>query len=247
MLARTRAGASTAALAFALTVVVAVAGVAVYATLAPSSRSATASSSTTASTSSAPPPGVTIVPPSPLISPGQIQNYSLVELQPGVSSPNATLSLKVVAPAGLSLTLNQTSVSLYANSVSIPAVIKAGPSIAPGNYQVTVEVSSAAFPTENKTFTVGVVQMLVVMQDVAFHSQNITVSKGTTVTWINLDSTIGCCDPGNHDVSFLSGGNATSPILKKYDSWSHTFGVEGIVEYYCTIHPWMKGQVAVTG
>jgi plastocyanin len=71
---------------------------------------------------------------------------------------------------------------------------------------------------------------------------------GTSVSWINLDSTIGCCDPGSHNVVFLSGANAFSPTLKRLDSWSYTFGTQGIVEYYCSIHPLvMKGQVTVAG
>jgi plastocyanin len=249
---RTRAGVSKIVAVFAMTVVVAVAGVAAYDAFGPSGQSTTAavSSAVTSSTSSGAPPEVTMVPPPPLmplISPGQTQNYSGVVLQPAEASPDVSLTLKAIAPAGLSFVLNQTSVLLSGISQTIPVVLKADPSLSPGNYEVTVEVTSGAFPAENKTFTVGVVAELVIIQSVAYHPQNITVSKGTAVTWINLDSTIGCCDPGNHDVGFLSGANATSPILKRYESWSYTFGEDGVVEYYCTIHPWMKGQVTVTG
>ena len=112
---------------------------------------------------------------------------------------------------------------------------------------MTVETFSSTVAAKNQTFTIGVVPMLVIMQNLAFHPQNITVAKGTAVTWLNLDSTIGCCDPGNHDVSFTSGANATSPILTRYENWTYTFGTDVVVDYYCTIHPYMKGQVTVTG
>ncbi len=245
---RNRSGISSTALAFALTLVVAVAGVAFYSTFTASKPSnATTSSAAPSSTASAVPPKVTIVPPTPLISPGQTQNYTEVELEPQDSNPEGTLTLRASAPAGVSFILNQTSLSLSGTTQSIPVVLKADPNITPGSYKVTVEIVSNVFPEENKTFTIGVVAELVVMQAVAFHPQNITVSRGTTVTWMNLDSTIGCCDPGNHDVSFLSGVNATSPVMKRYDSWSYTFGTDGVFEYYCSIHPWMKGQVTVAG
>jgi plastocyanin len=97
---------------------------------------------------------------------------------------------------------------------------------------------------------VDVVQELVIMQDLAFHPQNVTVPVWTTVTWVNLDTNIGCCDPGLHDVSFLPGPNAnlTSPILHRYVSWSFAFKSPGVVDYYCTIHAaFMKAEVTVTG
>ena len=89
--------------------------------------------------------------------------------------------------------------------------------------------------------------MLVIMHDFAFHPTDINIRRGTPVTWLNLDSTIGCCDPGLHDVSFTVGVNATSPQLNRFQSWSLTFGKDGSYYYYCTIHPYMVGEVTVTG
>jgi len=215
-----------------------VAGIAVYATgtSSPSSSSAVPASVT-----------VTAIPPAPLIAPGQTQNYSMIQVLVAGPELNGTLKVSVFAPEGLSLILNQSSLSLSESPQAIPVVLKADRGLPPGNYQVTVETSSRTIPANNHTFTVDVVPMLVVMQDLAFHPQNITVSSGTPVTWMNLDSTIGCCDPGNHDVSFQSGANATSPILTRLETWSYTFEAAGVVEYDCTIHPFMKGQITVTG
>jgi plastocyanin len=244
--ARARVGISRIALVAALVVVVAVAGVAVYLASAPSARS---TSNVTSSTTSASPVNVTVavVPPAPWISPGETQNYTLIEVSAGGSGLGGALTISVFLPKGLSLVLNQTSVPLVNGTQSIPTKLEADPGLPPGNYSVTVETGSSAVPARNQTFTVQVVQMLVVMQDVGFHPQNVTVAKGTRVTWLNLDTTIGCCDPGNHDVSFTSGANATSPILKRYQSWSYVFGADGVASYYCTIHPFMKGTVTVAG
>ena len=249
---RARIGVSRIALAAALVAVVALAGVAAYVAIAPSGQatSTRTSSSTSSSTSTlAAPPSVTVtaVPPSPLISPGETQNYSSILISAAGPGANATITVRAFPPTGLSLVLNQTSVPLAEVAQSIPIVLKASPGISPGNYTVTIETNSSAVAASNETFKVQVVPVLVIMQDLAFHPANITVARGTPVTWLNLDSTIGCCDPGYHTVSFLSGATATSPILKMFYSWSYTFGTDGVVDYYCTIHPYMKGQVTVTG
>ena len=250
MKARSRVGVSRIALAAALVVVVVIAGVGAYLALAPSGHpaSTTVSSTTTASTlSSALSVAVAAVPPSPLISPGETQNYSSIQVSPAGSGATGTLAVRAFAPSGLSLLLNQTSVPLSEGVQSIPTVLVASQGISPGNYTVTVEISSSAVPASNTTFVIRVVPMLITMLDVAFHPADATVAKGTPVTWLNLDSTIGCCDPGYHTVSFTSGANATSPVMKRFDSYTYTFGTDGVVDYYCTIHPFMKGQVTVTG
>jgi len=245
---RAHLGITKVGLAFVLVAVVAVAGIAAYVASTPPSASTTSRSTSSVGRVSAPALAIGMSPGSPLIAPGQTQNYSSVM----VSSTDGealtgTLTVRAFAPAGLSAVLNETSVSLANNPQSIPVVLKAEPSLPPGKYQVTIETSSADIAAQNQTYTIDVVPALVIMQDLAFHPQNITVPVGTSVTWINLDSTIGCCDPGNHDVSFLAGANDTSPVMTRLDTWSYSFDAAGVVEYYCTIHSFMKGQVTVTG
>ena len=247
MQASARAGASRIALAAVLVVVVAIAGVAAYVALAPSGRSTSTRASSTSSTLATPlSVTVTADPASPLISPGETQDYSSIQVAAVGSGLSGTLTVRAFAPSGLSVVLNDTSVTLSGGPQSIPVVLKASPGISPGNYTVTVETSSGA-AARNGTFHILVVPLLVIMQDLAFHPNDTSVARGTTVTWLNLDSTIGCCDPGYHTVSFTSGANATSPVLKRFGSWSYTLGVDGVVDYYCTIHPYMKGQLTVTG
>jgi plastocyanin len=64
-----------------------------------------------------------------------------------------------------------------------------------------------------------------------------------TVTWKNIDSyshtiTSGTPEDGPDGV-FDSG------VLANYRYFSHTFYETGIYDYYCTLHPWMQGIVAV--
>lgn len=240
-------GLSRIALTVALIVVIAVAGVAIYVIFIPSGPTTSTSTSTSSTSSSSAPAAslsIAMSPPAPLVSPGETQNYSSIELQ---AAGSGTATVSVVAPPGLSLILSQSSFSLSAGSQSIHVMLKADAGLSPGNYTVTVETSSSALPAKDQNFTIDVVPVLVLMQYPSFYPQNVTVTKGTQVTWINLDSEIGCCDPGEHNVSFLSGGNYTSRLISTFQTVTYTFGKDGVYDYYCTIHPIMMGKVTVTG
>jgi amicyanin len=82
----------------------------------------------------------------------------------------------------------------------------------------------------------------VTIQNFAFNPQTITISVGETVTWTNQDSAPHSVmdDPGLPDVSGLS-----SAVLSKGGSYSFTFDQAGTWNYYCSIHPSMKGTVVV--
>ncbi len=80
----------------------------------------------------------------------------------------------------------------------------------------------------------------VTIQDMAFSPANITVKKGTTVTWTNQDSighTVFETDgqPGPH-----------SSTLGKGQTYTFTYTTVGTFKYDCSIHPNMTGSVAVT-
>ncbi|MFZ0222893.1 MAG: plastocyanin/azurin family copper-binding protein [Candidatus Nitrosopolaris sp.] len=72
----------------------------------------------------------------------------------------------------------------------------------------------------------------------------INIPKGTTVKWTNSDNTAhtvtegnpsGNTPPNGFDSGFLAPGNA----------FTHTFATAGTVQYYCTLHPFMLGEVIV--
>ena len=71
----------------------------------------------------------------------------------------------------------------------------------------------------------------------AFVPATITIPVGTTVTWFNKDSVA-------HTVSsregVFDGGNLSGGATFRY-----TFDQSGSFEYYCKIHPNMKGEVIV--
>ena len=80
--------------------------------------------------------------------------------------------------------------------------------------------------------------------DYAFYPESLTVAKGTTVTWVNMDFV-------QHTVT--SGSEATPTDL--FDShevghmqrFSYTFNTPGTYSYYCDLHPGMVGTISVAG
>lgn len=73
------------------------------------------------------------------------------------------------------------------------------------------------------------------IKDYKFQPAEITIKKGDTVTWTNMDVV-------PHDVK---SGDFESPDLKKGETYSKTFDRTGTFDYLCKIHPGMKGKVTV--
>jgi len=70
-----------------------------------------------------------------------------------------------------------------------------------------------------------------------FGPQTLTVSAGTTVTWINRD------DIPHTVVS--NDGVFKSKVLDTDDKFSFTFAKPGTYPYFCSIHPKMTAKVVV--
>ena len=69
----------------------------------------------------------------------------------------------------------------------------------------------------------------------AFMPTETTIKKGTEVTWTNEDSVA-------HDVTSQG---FKSELLKQGDTFSYTFSEPGEYQYYCSLHPSMKGKIIV--
>lgn len=77
----------------------------------------------------------------------------------------------------------------------------------------------------------------------AFYPANLTVAKGTTVTWVNTDSVVHTVDSGTHDSPT---GLFDSGPLQRMQSFSYTFDSPGTYVYHCDPHPYMIGTITVT-
>lgn len=76
------------------------------------------------------------------------------------------------------------------------------------------------------------------IRNMAFTPSQITVKKGTTVTWTNNDST-------THTVTADNGNGPSSDNISPGSSYKYTFNDTGSFQYHCTIHPSMRGTVVV--
>jgi len=70
----------------------------------------------------------------------------------------------------------------------------------------------------------------------------IVIEKGKQVTWINEDSAFHTITSGFYDAptDLFDSGH-----LDPFESYTLTFDEKGTYDYFCTLHPWMKGQVIV--
>ena len=76
--------------------------------------------------------------------------------------------------------------------------------------------------------------------NMAFSPADITVKKGTTVTWTNNDSVA-------HDIEETDGKKGpASGTLQSGQTYSFTYNETGSFNYHCSIHPSMTGAVTVT-
>lgn len=75
----------------------------------------------------------------------------------------------------------------------------------------------------------------VVVDDMAYAPDTLTVPAGTTVTWTFEDGVA-------HDVV---GDDFESDVLTD-GSFSHTFDEPGTYEYFCSLHPNMTATIEVT-
>jgi plastocyanin len=73
---------------------------------------------------------------------------------------------------------------------------------------------------------------------------SITISKGTTVKWTNNDNTAHTVTEGNPSGNTPPNG-FDSGIVAPGNAFTHAFAAAGTVQYYCTLHPFMLGEVIV--
>ena len=72
-----------------------------------------------------------------------------------------------------------------------------------------------------------------------YDPQSVSIKAGTVVIWNNYDNSL-------HTVTFVTAGLYDSGIILPQHSVSNLFSNQGVFNYYCKIHPYMTGQLAVS-
>jgi len=78
-----------------------------------------------------------------------------------------------------------------------------------------------------------------------FAPNPLTVAPGTEVEWKNTDTTSHTVTSGKV-TDDDAGSMFDSGLVKKGQDFKFTFATAGTYDYFCTVHPWMVGQVVVT-
>lgn len=80
---------------------------------------------------------------------------------------------------------------------------------------------------------------LVTIHDFAFEPQNVQIQAGSSVVWVNCEST-----PTDH-TSSSDQGTWDSPLLAPGNAFTQTFSTAGAYPYHCAPHPFMTATVTV--
>jgi plastocyanin len=97
---------------------------------------------------------------------------------------------------------------------------------------VSIFCAARALGTENEPATVTVA-----IDNFSFTPKEVTIEKGTTVTWVNHD------DVPHTVVSTAQ--KFRSKALDTDDKYSFTFTDTGTFGYFCSVHPVMTGKITV--
>jgi len=174
--------------------------------------------------------------------------YPTLNIAPASQSTLASenVQLNTTLPTGITVGFDSNPAKIVPGTTrGVSMNIKVDQTVAPGDYMITINGKSGG-STNTITFSVKVVQYLVLMQANTFVNGNFTVKAGTTVYWINLDAPAGG-DREIHNVVFTSGAVAQSPDIIQYANYSFTFASAGTYKYYCSYHPSsMQANIVVT-
>lgn len=110
-----------------------------------------------------------------------------------------------------------------------------------GNFQFAIDRSAA----QNFVNLTGRQEVTINMEQIAFNPQNVIISKGTRVTWINKDDTEHFINTDAHPShTYYPAQNSRG--LNMSDSFSLTFDKAGIYPYHCSAHAaTMTGTILV--
>ena len=112
------------------------------------------------------------------------------------------------------------------------------PTSVPSNGEVAPPITNGSAPEKFKLL--GEEDFEATISNFNFYPSVITIKKGATVTWTNMD-------PAVHDVVSTDGklSKFKSDRLNTGDKYSFTFESAGSFAYFCSIHPAMTGTVVV--
>jgi len=174
-----------------------------------------------------------------LMDPGDSASFNLT-LSP-LRGFDSNVILRVAdAPKGVEVTFDQNATRLAGGeNITIRVDVGVDEAASAGLSDVVIEANSNGLVHKltEKLNIIGSGRVIIEIRDFWFWPDNVTIRKGTSVTWVNRD---------------LAGHTATSyeeiwnsKLLKKNQQYTYVFNETGDYNYYCIPHPQMVGVVRV--
>ena len=95
---------------------------------------------------------------------------------------------------------------------------------------------SSDLPEVQEKEDLGMIEETILIKDFTFSPSKIIVKKGTKIIWWNNDSVV-------HTIT--AEGIFDSGNFSEGETFIYQFNQIGTINYICTIHPFMKGQIVV--
>jgi plastocyanin len=141
----------------------------------------------------------------------------------------ATIAISVLLVGIVSSSLMNDASAAYSTSkpsTKKPAAAKAAAK--PTETKVTITKSSSTPGCEKKSE--------------CYKPSSVKIKTGGKVTWTNGDTAAHTVTSGK---DATSDGTFDSGLIQAKKTFSYTFSKTGKYDYFCMVHPWMKGQVTV--
>ena len=139
-------------------------------------------------------------------------------------------------------------------SLALTAALATGAAACATAAQPTAQPSTA--PSNAVASTDREATASIDIENIAFQPQDMTVLVGTEVTWTNRDANVrhtatsgqggdkgipGVAEPTASQADGVFDGN----LPAEGDTYSHVFTEAGTFDYYCILHPSMRGTIVV--
>ncbi|MFQ6134870.1 MAG: plastocyanin/azurin family copper-binding protein [Nitrososphaerales archaeon] len=143
-------------------------------------------------------------------------------------------------PEGVEVTFDKNVTQLTSEeNVTFTVNVKVDPEAPAGLYDLVVEANSGGLihtATEQLNI-IGTGSIVVIIKDFWYYPDNLTIRKGSEVTWVNRDLT-------GHTAT-ADNGEFDTDLLRQNQRYTVVFDQVGKHPYYCVPHPQMVGVVRV--
>ena len=111
-----------------------------------------------------------------------------------------------------------------------------------GAFALSGQKSNKDTAANNKASTTTAAPNTVIIDNLDFQQKEITVKKGSTVTWKNMDT-------AKHNIIFDNktvGAVEDNKLIGAGEELRFIFNTAGEFSYFCEPHPFMKAKIIVT-